>query len=73
MVYDIIASEMPPLAVIHPYLAGVSHREIVFHFFPDQLGVTPTGSRPLPDNNAHRDKRLRLAPGTCVFPFTAHA
>jgi GNAT superfamily N-acetyltransferase len=71
--YDVIARKMPSLADIHPYLGIAPHREIVFHFAPDRLGVTPTGSRPLPGNNAHRDQRLRLPDGACVFPFTAHA
>jgi GNAT superfamily N-acetyltransferase len=71
--YDVIAREMPTLAAIHPYLAGEPHREIVFHFMPDRLDVTPTGFRPLPGNNAHRDERLKLPAGASVFPFTAQA
>jgi hypothetical protein len=71
--YDVIAREMPTLAAIHPYLVGEPHREIVFHFMPDRLDVAPTGSRPLPANNAHRDGRLQLPAGASVFPFTAQA
>ncbi len=71
--YDVVGSEIPSFAELHPYLATDPHREVAFRFVPDRMGIPVQEHEVLTDDQTHVLPGLDLPAGAFVFPHTGHA
>ena len=71
--FDVVGPKIPAFADLHPFISMQPHREVRFHFMPDQLNVEPDVRATLEGGNAHIYPPLQLPGPDCLFPFASHA
>ncbi len=71
--FDVVGTEIPPLAELLPSIATPETREVAFSFVPDRLEVGEVRWSPYLENNLFDRGDLLLRGRPFLFPFTSHA